>query len=104
MDAVLQWLGSKKKADLTMLLGEWCNGQRGLDGVEKPPELHISPGYSLFMHHPQGKDEDLLLFVVPKAHQTATLNGCHWDAGHQDTTKPSPYYRNISGGWEWPNK
>ena len=27
--------------------------------------------------------KDLLLFIVPKAHQTATLNGCHQDAGHQ---------------------
>ena len=33
---------------------------------------------------PKGKNEDLLLFVVPKAHQVATLNGCHRDAGHQD--------------------
>ena len=32
---------------------------------------------------PKGEDEDLLLFVVPKPHWTATLNGCHWDAGHQ---------------------
>ena len=32
---------------------------------------------------PKGEDEDLLLFVMPKAHWTATLNGCHWDAGHQ---------------------
>ena len=32
---------------------------------------------------PKGEDEDLLLFIVPKMHQTATLNGCHRDAGHQ---------------------
>ena len=32
---------------------------------------------------PKGEDEDLLLFVVPKAHRTAALNECHWDAGHQ---------------------
>ena len=51
--------------------------------MEKLPELHISPGYSLFMLHPKGEDEDLLLFMVPKAHRTATLNGCHQDAGHQ---------------------
>ena len=31
----------------------------------------------------KGENEDLLLFMVPKAHQTAALNGCHWDAGHQ---------------------
>ena len=32
---------------------------------------------------PKGEDEDLLLFVVPKAQWTAALNGCHQDAGHQ---------------------
>ena len=32
---------------------------------------------------PKGEDEDLLLFVVPKMHRTATLNRCHCDAGHQ---------------------
>ena len=24
-----------------------------------------------------------MLFMVPKVHQVTTLNGCHWDAGHQ---------------------
>ena len=32
---------------------------------------------------PKGENKDLLLFVVPKAHWVATLNGCHRDAGHQ---------------------
>ena len=32
---------------------------------------------------PKGENEDLLLFVVPKVHRTAALNGCHQDAGHQ---------------------
>ena len=32
---------------------------------------------------PKGENEDLLLFVVPKMHQTGTLNGCHRDMGHQ---------------------
>ena len=32
---------------------------------------------------PKGKNEDLLLFVVPKVHQVTTLNGCHRDTGHQ---------------------
>ena len=30
-----------------------------------------------------GEDEDLLLFIVPKAHWTATLNEYHQDARHQ---------------------
>ena len=32
---------------------------------------------------PKGENEDLLLSLVPKVHQTAALNGCHRDAGHQ---------------------
>ena len=31
----------------------------------------------------KGENEDLLLFVVPKVHWTATLNMSHQDAGHQ---------------------
>ena len=32
---------------------------------------------------PKGEKEDLLLFVVPRVHWVATLNGCHTDVGHQ---------------------
>ena len=32
---------------------------------------------------PKGENEDLLLFIVPKVHQTAALNRCHRDVGHQ---------------------
>ena len=32
---------------------------------------------------PKGENEDLLLFMVLRAHQIATLNGCHQDMGHQ---------------------
>ena len=32
---------------------------------------------------PKGNPEDILLFVVLKAHDVTTLNGCHRDAGHQ---------------------
>ena len=32
---------------------------------------------------PKGENEDLLLFIVPKAHWTAALNECHQDAGPQ---------------------
>ena len=32
---------------------------------------------------PKGENEDLLLFVVPEAHQVTTLNGYHRDAGYQ---------------------
>ena len=53
LDAVLQWLGSRKKADLKTLLGECIKSKEGPDGVEELPELHITPRYTLFMLHPQ---------------------------------------------------
>ena len=39
---------------------------------------------TLYLHStPKGENEDLLLFVVLKMHWTATVNGCHQDAGCQ---------------------
>ena len=33
---------------------------------------------ALYLHFtPKGENEDLLLFMVPKAHRIATLSGCH---------------------------
>ena len=53
LDTVLQWLGSRKKADLRTFLRGVYNELRGLDGVEEVAELHIPQRYSLFMLHPQ---------------------------------------------------
>ena len=53
LDIVLQWFGSKKKADLRTLLGECVMSEEGQMGVEKLPELHIPPRHPLFMLHPQ---------------------------------------------------
>ena len=43
----------------------------------------IHQGASYLHSTPKGKTEDLLLFIVPKAHHVAALNGCHRDAGHK---------------------
>ena len=60
---------------------------------------------TLYLHStPKGEDEDLLPFVVPKAHRTATLNGCHQVQATKGVTIPFPCYKNVSGGQEWPNK
>ena len=83
LDAVLQWLGSRKKADLRTLLGE-CITSKGGQMVWRNCQNFISLQGALYLHStPKGEDEVLLLFVVPKVHWTAALNGCHWDAGHQ---------------------
>ena len=83
LDAVLQWLGSRKKADLRMLLRECTMSKEGWM-VWRNCQNFISLQGALYLcSTPKGEDEDLLLFVVPKVHRTAALDGCHQDAGHQ---------------------
>ena len=83
LDAVLKWLESKKEADLRTLLGECIMSEEGWM-VWRNCQNFTSLRGTLYLHStPKGENEDLLLFVVPKVHQTAALNGCHRDAGHQ---------------------
>ena len=83
LEAVLQWLGSGKKADLRTLLGECIKSEEGWMVWRNCQNFASLRGTLYLCSTPKGEDEDLLLFVVPKVHQTATLNGCHQDAGHQ---------------------
>ena len=77
LDAVLQWLESKKKTDLRTLLGEYTSSEEGQMVWRNGQNFTTLQG-TLYLHStPKGENEDLLLFVVPKMHQTATLNGCH---------------------------
>ena len=56
---------------------------------------------ALYLHlTPKGETEDLLLFVVPKAHHVATLNGCHWDGVIRGVTLPCLCCENASGSQE----
>ena len=83
LDAVLQWLESKKKTDLRTLLREYALSEEGQIIWRYHQNFTVLQG-TLYLHSmPRGKNEDLLLFMVPKTHQTAALNGCHQDAGHQ---------------------
>ena len=104
LDAVLQWLESRKKADLRTLLGECVMSKEGQMVWRNCQNFTSLQGTLYLCFTPKGKDEDLLLFIVPKAHWTATLNGCHWDARHQGHDHTLPCYKNISGGQEWPSK
>ena len=46
--------------------------------VWRNPQNFTSLQCTLYLHPtPKGEDEDLLLFIVTKAHWTAALNGCH---------------------------
>ena len=77
LDAVQQWLESKKKTDLRTLLGEHTLSEEGQMVWRNHQHFTTLQGTLYLCSTPKGKNEDLLLFVVPKTHQTATLNGCH---------------------------
>ena len=79
----MQWLDSEKKTDLRTLLREHALSEEGWTIWKNCQNFTVLQGTLYLCSTPQGENEDLLLFMVPKAHQTAALNGCHWDTGHQ---------------------
>ena len=83
LGAVLDWLETQKKTDLKTLLGEHASSEEGQLILWNQQNFTIHQK-ALYLHSmPKGENEDLLLSIVPKAHQVAALNGCHRDAGHQ---------------------
>ena len=83
LHAVLQWFEFKKKTDLRTLLGEHTLSKEGRMVWRNHQNFTTLQGNLYLCSIPKGENEDLLLFMVLKTHQTATLNGCHQDAGHQ---------------------
>ena len=82
LDAVMCWLEAKNKIDLRTLLGRHASSEESWMEWRNHQNFMVLQD-ALYLHSmPKGENEDLLLFVVSKAHQAATLNGCHWDAGH----------------------
>ena len=81
LNTVFDWLKAQKKTELKALLAEHTSSEEG--------RLILHNWQNVMVHQvalcstPKGETKDLLLFVVPKAHHVATLNGCHQDVGHQ---------------------
>ena len=68
LDPVLQWLVSRKKADLRTLLGECITSEEGWMVWRNCQNFTSLQGTLYLCSIPKGENEDLLLFVVPKAH------------------------------------
>ena len=77
LDAVLQWLESKKKTDLRTLLRENASSEEGRMIWRNHQNFTTLQGTLYLRSMPKGENEDLLLFEVAKMHWTAALNGCH---------------------------
>ena len=68
LDAVLQWLESKKKADLRTLLRECMMSEEGQMVRRNCQNFTNLQGTLYLCSTPKGENEDLLLFIVPKVH------------------------------------
>ena len=76
------WLKTQK-TDLKALLAEHTSSKEG-QLILWNWQNFINHQGSLYLHSmPKGETEDFLLFVAPRAHHIATLNGCHGNVGHQ---------------------
>ena len=83
LSTVLNWLKAQKKTDLKALLVEHASSKEGRLILWNWHNFTVHQRALYLCSMPKGETEDLLLFVVPKAHWVTTLNECHWDAGHQ---------------------
>ena len=90
LSAVLDWLKAQKKTDLKVFLAEHASSEEGRLILHNWQNFMMHQGALDLCSIPKGETEDLLLFVIPRVHCFATLNGYHWDAGHQghDHTLP----------------
>ena len=77
LNAVLDWLEAQKKTDLKTLLGEYASRKEGQLVLRNHQNFMVHQKALYLCSTPKGKNEDLLLFVVPKVHWVAALNGCH---------------------------
>ena len=74
---------AQKKTDLKALLAEHTSSEEGRLILWNQQNCTIHQGALHLCSTPKGETEDLLLFVVPRAHQVTTLNGCYRDGGYQ---------------------
>ena len=77
LSMVQDWLKAQKQTDWKTLLAENVSSREGKLVFENVRILQSHKG-ALYLHSmPKSETEDLLLFMVPKAHCVAMLNVCY---------------------------
>ena len=82
LSTVLDGLKAQKQTDLNVLLEEHASSEEGNLILHNWQNFTIHQG-ALYLHSMPREETKNLLFMLSKAHCGATLNGCHWDVGHQ---------------------
>ena len=98
LSTVLDWLKAQKKTDLKALLAEHASSKEDQLILQNWQNFTIHQGALYLCLMPKGETENLLLFMVPRAHCVTAFNECHRDVVIRDMTIPCPCYRSISGG------
>ena len=83
LKTAIKWISGQKIQDLKHLLGDDTNTEEGKTILQEQRKLMLYQGTLYHCHTPTGKLEEVLQFIVSKAHQVAAMNGCHQDGGHQ---------------------
>ena len=77
LNTVLDWLEAQKKTHLKTLLEEHASSEEG-QFIWRNCQNFMIHQKALYLHSmPKGENEDLLLFMLPRAHRVAALKGCH---------------------------
>ena len=79
----IEWISIQKVQDLKHLLGDDANAEEGKTILWEWRKITLYQGALYNCHTPPGGLEEVLWFLVPKAHWVAAMNGCNYDAGHQ---------------------
>ena len=83
LKTAIEWISGQKVQDLKHLLGDDTNTEEGKTILQEWKNLTLYQGGLYHCHTPTGKLEEVLQFIVPKAHWVTAMNGCHHNAGHQ---------------------
>ena len=83
LKTLIKWISNWEVKDLKHLLGNDADTKQGKTILREQKKVMIYQGALYYCHMPTGELEEVLQFVVPKAHWVAAMNGCHQDAGHQ---------------------
>ena len=87
LDAMFHWLEAKKMVNLRTLLGEHASSEEGQMVWRNCQNFTVLQNTLYLNSTPKGENEDLLLFVVPKAHWDC----CHeWVSSRCGTLRPWP--------------
>ena len=72
---MIEWISGQKVQDLKHLLGDDANTEEGKTILQEQKKLMLYQGTLYHCHIPAVKLEEVLQFIVPKAHWVAVMNG-----------------------------